>query len=141
MWGRRDQRNDSLDVHVCTPFVWNPTDGTVTMTPHPRRADGTTVNLFCSGHAFLPDGRLFVAGGHLRDSDGISFAGIYDASTDTWTPTAPMITPAGEEVRRWYPTATMLTNGTVLVASGSYIDPRRPPGNQTIIVDLLQVWG
>ena len=63
MWGRRDQPNDSLDVHVCTPFVWNPTDGTVTMTPYPRRADGTTVNLFCSGHAFLPDGRLFVAGG------------------------------------------------------------------------------
>jgi hypothetical protein len=140
MWGRRDQPNDSLDVHACTPFVWNPTNGTSTMTPQPERADGTKVNLFCSGHAFLPDGRLLVVGGHRFDGDGISYAGLYDARTNAWTPTAPMTTPTGEDVRRWYPTATMLTNGTVLVASGSYVDPAQPPGKQTIVTDLLQVW-
>ena len=140
MWGRRDNPTDSLDVHECTPFVWNPVNGAVTRTPSPRRADGTKVNLFCSGHAFLPDGRLLVVGGHLFDGDGLSQACIYDWRTNSWTATAPMTTPAGEEVRRWYPTATTLPDGTVLVMSGSYFDPTQPPGKQTIVADLLQVW-
>ena len=76
MWGRRGQATDSLDIHDCTPFVWNPLDGSVTNTPKPTLADGTTVNLFCSGHTFLPDGRLLVVGGHQRDSDGLS-SGFY----------------------------------------------------------------
>jgi galactose oxidase len=140
MWGRRDNLNDSLDVHECTPFVWNPKDGKTTKTPQPKLADGTKVNLFCSGHAFLPDGRLLVVGGHLADSDGLNQATLYDGTTNTWTPTAPMTTPRGEQVRRWYPTATTLPNGNVLVLSGSYIDPTRPPGKQVVVVDLLQVW-
>jgi galactose oxidase len=140
MWGRRDNPNDSLDVHECTPFVWNPQDGQTTNTPQPKLADGTKVNLFCSGHAFLPDGRLLVVGGHLADSDGLNQATLYDWTTNTWTPTAPMTTPMGEQVRRWYPTATTLPNGNVLVLSGSYIDPTRPQGKQVVVVDLLQVW-
>jgi Galactose oxidase, central domain len=122
------------------PFVWNPADGTTVSTPQPKRADGTTVNLFCSGHCFLPDGRLLVVGGHQADSDGLSQACLYDAAANTWTPTAPMTTPAGEEVRRWYPTATPLADGTVLVLSGSFIDPGRPPGAQIVVADLLQIW-
>ena len=140
MWGRRDRPDDSLDVHECTPFVWNPADGTTASTPQPQRADGTTVNLFCSSHCFLPDGRLLVAGGHQADNDGLSQACLYDAAANTWTPTAPMTTPAGEEVRRWYPTATTLADGTVLVLSGSFIDPSRPPGLQVVVADLLQIW-
>ncbi len=54
---------------------------------------GHKVNLFCSGHAFLPDGRLLVVGGHRRDSDGLNQATLYDWTTNTWTPTAPMTTP------------------------------------------------
>jgi galactose oxidase len=140
MWGRRDRPDDSLDVHECTPFVWNPADGAAVSTPQPKRADGTKVNLFCSGHCFLPDGRLLVVGGHQADSDGLSQACLYDAAANTWTPTAPMTTPAGEEVRRWYPTATTLADGTVLVLSGSFIDPSRPAGMQVIVADLLQIW-
>jgi hypothetical protein len=140
MWGRRDRPDDSLDVHECTPFVWNPADGATVSTPQPKRADGTKVNLFCSGHCFLPDGRLLVVGGHQADSDGLSQACLYDAASNTWTPTAPMTTPDGEEVRRWYPTATSLADGTVLVLSGSFIDPSRPPGMQVIVADLLQIW-
>jgi hypothetical protein len=140
MWGRRDRPGDSLDVHECTPFVWNPADGTTVSTPQPKRADGTTVNLFCSGHCFLPDGRLLVVGGHQADSDGLSQACLSDAAANTWTPAAPMTTPAGDEVRRWYPTATTLADGTVLVLSGSFIDPGRPPGAQIVVADLLQIW-
>ena len=49
--------------------------------------DGTTnANLFCSGHAFLPDGRLLVAGGHLADSHGLNQATIYDSGANTGHP-------------------------------------------------------
>ena len=82
-------------------------------TPQPRRADGTTVNLFCAGHAYLPDGRLLVAGGHLTDGDGIDYAGTYDHRANTWTPLPAM------NGGRWYPTATSLADGRVLVISGS----------------------
>jgi hypothetical protein len=141
MWGRRDAPTDSLDVHACTPFVWNPADGTTTHTPQPKLTDGTTkVNLFCSGHALLPDGRLLVVGGHQADSDGLSQATFFDWRTNAWTPTTPMTTPSGQQVRRWYPTAITLANGDVLVLSGSYIDRSRPAGKQTIVVDLLQVF-
>jgi galactose oxidase len=142
MWGRRDNAvpntNASLDVHEGTPFVWNPQSGQVTNTPKPELADRTKVNLFCSGHAFLEDGRLLVVGGHNRDSDGISQAALYDSATNTWTPTAPMTDPDGAPVRRWYPTATTLPNGDVLIFAGSYIDPARP--DPPINESLLQVW-
>ena len=84
MWGRRDASEpDNLDVHTCTPFVWDPADPhrpadsqgaaavaeAVTVdTDAPVGLDGLPVNLFCSGHAFLPDGRLLVVGGHSPTS-------------------------------------------------------------------------
>ena len=76
MWGRRDNPQQSLDTDpasplgpglppappaTCTPFLWNPANGNMTQTPQPTLNDGTTnANLFCSGHAFLPDGRLLL---------------------------------------------------------------------------------
>jgi galactose oxidase len=74
------------------------------------------------------------------DGDGIRQASVYDCNTNQWTASAPMATPTGQEVRRWYPTATTLPDGTVLVISGSYKDPNLQEGKQTVIVDLLQVW-
>jgi galactose oxidase len=141
MWGRRNRPEDDLDVQECQPFVWNPADNSTHDTQNqPHAAGGATVNLFCSGHTFLPDGRLLVVGGHKADGDGISQASLYDSTTNQWTASAPMTTPVGQEVRRWYPTATTLPNGSVLVLSGSYKDPNLPDGKQTVIVDLLQVW-
>jgi hypothetical protein len=135
MWGRRrpDQLKSgdgqTLDVHECMPFLWDPaTKRVVTPAPpQPTRGDGagacmpivhddagkTKVNLFCSGHAFLPDGRLLVAGGHCKDSEGLDQATIYDPASNTWTATASM------NAGRWYPTATSLCDGSVLVVSGS----------------------
>jgi hypothetical protein len=71
------------------------------------------VNLFCSGHAFLRDGRLLVAGGHLSNGEGLDQASLYDPAQDTWTAITPM------NHGRWYPTATSLADGGVLVVSGS----------------------
>jgi hypothetical protein len=160
MWGRRDPSDpDNLDVQKCTPFVWNPETplnppdpqtanappAAVTVsTDPPKDSAGKPVNLFCSGHAFLPDGRLLVVGGHLADSDGLNQATTYTAAPPgsdepgTWTPITPM--GQGDRLRRWYPTATTLPNGGVLVVSGSYKDPNRPTDQQTEIVPLLQIW-
>ena len=130
LWGRRDGPDDSLDVHVCTPQLWDPATGAVTATDQPEMSDGkTTINLFCSGHTFLPDGRLFVAGGHLLDSQGLNQACIYDPVADTWTPTSLM------NNGRWYPTATTLPDGHVLVTSGSFLAGGTTPNNQ-----VPQVW-
>ena len=145
MWGRRDHPTDTLDEHVCTPFLWDPTDATnpmdpttakTTSTPQPTLANQiTTVNLFCAGHAFLPDGRLLVVGGHLSDSDGVNQASLYTPASPatntpgTWTPTALM------NKGRWYPTATTLPDGSVLVLAGSYKE------NGTTVHNMIpQVW-
>jgi galactose oxidase len=128
-WGRRNQPTGSMNEHECTPLIWDPTAGGLTSTPQPKRTDGTKVNLFCSGHAFLPDGRLLVVGGHLTDGDGLDQACVYDYRSNTWTALPVM------NKRRWYPTATALSDGTVLVSSGSYVE-----NGVTIIDDVPQIW-
>jgi hypothetical protein len=137
MWGRRDSPNQSLDTDpasplqpgappappaTCTPFLWNPANGDMTPTPQPTLDDNqTNANLFCSGHTFLPDGRLLVTGGHLADGHGLNQATIYDPAANTWTPTAVM------NHGRWYPTAIALPQGSSLVLSGSFFDPAQTP--------------
>ena len=103
------------------PRVWNPASGRVTTL---SRAG---FDLFCTGHTFLPDGRLFVAGGHIQNLIGLSDAAIYDPVTNTWTRQPPM------NLGRWYPTTTALPNGDVLVVAGSVDVPTG--GNP-----LPQVW-
>lgn len=129
IWGRRDQPDQSLDEHECTPFLWDPVTQEQVATPQPRRADGTTVNLFCAGHAFLPDGRLLVVGGHNVDGDGLDQAAVYDPDGNTWTATERM------QHGRWYPTATAMPDGSVLVLSGSYRS-----GGQIVNNTETQVW-
>ena len=92
--------------------------------------DGSLANLFCSGHTFLPDGRLFVAGGHLADGAGVNQTTVYDPVAGTWTPGAPM------NAGRWYPTVTRLPDGSVLVLSGSFAGP----GGGSVPNTVPQVW-
>jgi hypothetical protein len=72
------------------------------------------VNLFCSGHAVLADGRILVVGGFGGTSNpiGIANAEIFDPINSTWTVIPSMA------YRRWYPTATTLSDGRVLVTAG-----------------------
>src|SRR4029450_4492915 len=88
------------------PTLWDPS--TNRNTP----AHATGANIFCSGHAFLPDGRLLVAGGHVNNFVGLPNAYTYNLLNDTWTRLPDM------NNGRWYPTSTTLPNGDVLVISG-----------------------
>ena len=92
-------------------YVWDVGAGTTT------QVNNTSVNEFCSGHAFLPDGRLLVAGGHdTQDGDGIPDAFIFNSSNNSWTQTnLPMA--AG----RWYPSAVTVGNGEIALLSGNEI--------------------
>jgi hypothetical protein len=96
-----------------------PTDGVPgEITPIPNNR----TNMFCSGHTFLPDGRLLVIGGHLgRDYWGEPHTELFDwQSPDAWL--------AGQDMfeGRWYPSACVLANGDVLAISGT--------------MDTLQTW-
>jgi hypothetical protein len=140
-WGRRSKPGkatfDSLNEHECHPFLYDPATRASTPTPLPKDGAGNLINLFCSGHSFLPDGRLMVVGGHLFDSEGISHATVYDPFANQWSAAQTM------NDGRWYPTAVMLPDGSVLVASGSFATgvPKPPPNNfPTANNDIPQVW-
>jgi hypothetical protein len=88
------------------PRLFDPATNAVTPLAQPG------YDVFCSGHSFLPDGRLFVAGGHISNNVGLPSATIYDPLNNTWTKQPNM------NLGRWYPTDQVLPNGDVLVVSG-----------------------
>lgn len=85
-------------------------------------------HLFCSGHAFLSDGRLAVVGGHY---DEVRAVHTFDPATGQWTRAADM--PHG----RWYPTVTALPSGEVLTISGTVNGG--PPFDGNPVNNTLQV--
>jgi galactose oxidase len=89
------------------PTLWDPSTNTNTALMH------AGANIFCSGHAFLPNGQLLVAGGHVSTWNGLPNAYIYNLLDDSWTRLPDM------NNGRWYPTNTTLPNGDVLVISGT----------------------
>jgi hypothetical protein len=96
------------DSLITQARIWDPeTNSFATVT-------NTSTNVFCSGHSFLPDGRLLVTGGHhLLPSVGEPHTNIFDFRTNTWTRGPNM------NAGRWYPSNCTLANGEVLVISGS----------------------
>src|SRR5262249_51780022 len=88
--------------------LWNPTSGAFTAVPD------LFSNLFCAGHPGLADGRTIVLGGHagVAGSLGVDHANIFDPGSQSWIQGAKMAFP------RWYPTATGLADGRLLVMSG-----------------------
>ncbi|MGH7579624.1 MAG: galactose oxidase-like domain-containing protein [Gemmatimonadales bacterium] len=87
------------------PQIWDPANGTFKPVPAPA-------NLFCAGHALLPDGQVFLAGGHISDNHGLPNITLFSATTEAWTSLPAM--PKG----RWYPTTTVMGNGDVVILAG-----------------------
>jgi NPCBM/NEW2 domain/Domain of unknown function (DUF1929) len=109
-------------TQVTKADLFDPASGSHTLVPI------NTANVFCSGHTFLPDGRLLVAGGHLvNNGDGIPQTNLFDYRDNSWTRAQDM------NAGRWYPSAITLGTGEALVASGSSVNGTF---NET-----PQVWG
>jgi hypothetical protein len=106
--------------HAGEPQVWDPkTGGSFTAVPLPTE-------LFCAGHAFLPNGRLLVTGGHFSDDHGLPDVNLFDPWARKWT-SAPKMAKG-----RWYPTATTLANGEVVTIAGRDIT--------ATVVSVPEVW-
>jgi galactose oxidase len=89
-----------------SPQIYDPASGAFSEV-------SSSTMVFCSGHTFLPDGRLLVSGGHLDDRRGLPDANIFDGGTPGWLPIPQM------RYARWYPTNTTLPNGEILALAGT----------------------
>jgi hypothetical protein len=94
-------------------FLWDPADGGIEEIEAPW-------DLFCAGHAFLPNGRLLVAGGTIDypttpsayDWKGSAQAYVFDPVSRQYRAAPDM---AGG---RWYPTLLPLADGGVYTFAG-----------------------
>lgn len=162
--------DNEVNDHLSHAYVWNPDpNATLSHLTYPNvyeHVDNPYSNIFCSGHAFLPDGKLLVVGGHFSDGSkipdpavlpfvpssalGAGYIGLADinlfdysqistlkpylywkSSVDTY----PLIRAQAISFRRWYPTATTLANGDVLVVTGQQHGYKSGPGTQSVEVN------
>lgn len=92
---------------------WDPATNTFTSVPTPY-------DMFCSGHAFLPNGDLLVAGGTLDYQHldlGQNYAGskqVYEFNADT----EQYVKRADLTSGHWYPTLVSVGDGRVLAVAG-----------------------
>jgi Domain of unknown function (DUF1929)/Glyoxal oxidase N-terminus len=92
--------------HEGQSTVFNPVDNQLESTTSPP-------NLFCSGHTIVPDGRVWVAGGHHGDVDG---SHTFNPATHAWSSHGKLAPSSGG---RWYPTNAVLPDGRVFTISGT----------------------
>lgn len=115
LMGGSENNPDNLAAGRLYAEVWDQALGTLKQVP-------PTYDLFCSAHAFLPDGRLLIAGGTLAYPEpsypsgdyykGSKEAVFFDPSTERFA-RAPSMASG-----RWYPTLTALGDGRVHALSG-----------------------
>ncbi len=94
-------------------MLWDPISNQIDSNVNTPSLNPDPTILFCSGHAHLPDGRLFTAAGTIGPGNNpITDIKVFDSTTNTWL-SGPNMTYA-----RWYPTVTALPNGEMLITSG-----------------------
>jgi hypothetical protein len=95
-------------------FLWDPV-----LNNTPLRIDNDNSKLFCTGHSFLPDGRLLTIGGLIRPTApgtaqlGTKDTNTFNPSSNTWSKAANM------NIARYYPSSVPLANGDVLAIAGT----------------------
>lgn len=123
-----------------------------------RRIDAPTTDVFCCGHALLPDGRLLVAGGtekwliptpppgtppgevphHVTHFPGLPHTWIFsptpDASGRHWSRAPSM------QAGRWYPTLVTLPGGQVLALSGHPQEAEVRHNNNSLEIFSAAAW-
>jgi galactose oxidase len=104
-WGRGHNGDPDATPDI---FVCNPSTNQFVKIPNPQ-----AVNLFCSGHAILWDGRVFIAGGHILANHGLPTTVIFNPVSNTLSRGPNM------NAGRWYPTALALPNKEMLIAGGT----------------------
>jgi hypothetical protein len=110
-----DLPTEYYETHNTTrSIIWDPANGSIT-----RYDVNTGFNLFCAGHAALPDGRQFIAGGNLNSSlDGLNTIHTFNPFDRSWNFLGRM-----SQGGRWYPSVTALANGEMLITSGGPSTP------------------
>ena len=91
--------------------VYDPVGGGIT----PGVEDGMTADMFCSGIAYLADGRVMVNGG----SSSLHTA-VYDPATSTWASEAMM------NIARGYNSTVTLSTGEAFTIGGSWAGDGSP---------------
>ena len=104
-WGKYEPGGHVMGM----PRLWDPSVGP----PTSAQMIPVDTMLFCSGHAFMRDGRLMISGGHKADAKGIDITTIFDPSSQTFEQNLPKMAYG-----RWYPTVTELPNGRMLTMAG-----------------------
>ncbi|WP_138733744.1 galactose oxidase-like domain-containing protein [Modestobacter excelsi] len=102
-------------------------------TPAYHGAHGETAlpNIFCSGHAFLPDGRLLVAGGDRENQDRLRSVHVFSPGGPgggSWSYAGTLA------AARWYPSVVTLPDGRMLMAGG---EKRLPVANQNTTYEIF----
>lgn len=111
------------------PWVWTPpADGDAAAAGSFREVPIDTM-LFCGGHAFLPDGRLLVSGGHLANDRGLAVTYAFDPFTERWTGNGELPDMARG---RWYPTVTTLADGRAVTVAGR--------DSASVVVGIPELW-
>jgi hypothetical protein len=103
----------AFDAGTFTTSLWDPTTETF-------QAVATPWDAFCAGHAFLPDGRLLVAGGNSaypgpttnNANAGSRKAYVFDPATSQYVAQPDM------DTARWYPTVVELGSGNLFAVGG-----------------------
>lgn len=100
----------NLTNGILQAAVWDPSAGTINV-------QSVSWDMFCNGMVGLPDGREFIFGGTLQ-YDPPAFEGLN--KTSTFDPSTGLFTTQQSMAHgRWYPTGTVLGNGSVMVFSGA----------------------
>jgi hypothetical protein len=100
--------SDQFAAGTFKTSVWDPAANTFTDV-------ATPYDMFCSGHAFLANGKLFVAGGvagYLPTVSGSPHAYQFNYQTEQYEPLPDMTSG------HWYPTVVSTGDGTVLAVAG-----------------------
>jgi hypothetical protein len=123
-----DKKN--FDVKRFESVLWDPRANTFQKLYTPW-------DIFCAGHAFLPNGDLLIAGGtkayevlgqdapdgKKKEFEGLKDSYLFDPLTERYVKTGFL------QHARWYPTLVTLANGAVVAVSGLNENGDIDPGN------------